>query len=77
MPRDSNPPNCPELRPVEKYWGILKQKFRKSRKEAHSINNFKVLWKKATDEVDEACVQKLMGGIKAKTRLLIRGVELN
>lgn len=77
VPRDSNPPNCPELRPVEQYWGILKQKFRKSRKEAKSIDHFKVLWKKAADEVDEAAVRGLMKGIKSKTRLIVRGVELN
>ena len=26
VPKEENPPNAPQIRPIEKYWGILKQK---------------------------------------------------
>lgn len=76
VPRDSNPANCPEIRPVEIYWALLKGKFRKSRKKANSIEHFKVLWKKAADSVSETTVQNLMRSIKKKTRLIFHGKEL-
>ena len=30
VPKDMNPSNAPKLRPIENFWGILKQKFHKS-----------------------------------------------
>lgn len=42
VPRDCNPPNCPEIRPVERYWAIVKRRFKRSRKHANSIQHFKV-----------------------------------
>lgn len=77
VPRDFNPANCPEIRPIERYWAIVKRHFKKSRKEAKSIDRFKVLWRDATGNVDEKTVQTLMEGIKRKTRLIFHGEELD
>ena len=32
MPKTENPPNCPELRVIEKYWAIIKRKMKKKQK---------------------------------------------
>lgn len=45
VPKAANPPNCPDARPIEKFWAILKGKLRKSKREAKSVENFKVLYK--------------------------------
>ena len=34
IPRDKNPPNCPQLRPIEKFWAILEEKVYKDKWEA-------------------------------------------
>lgn len=41
VPREANPPNCPELRPIEKYWGQVKRKLKKTKKQAANIKIFK------------------------------------
>lgn len=42
VPREMNPPNCPELRPVEKFWAVMKSKCRKMGGECKTIQNFGV-----------------------------------
>ena len=37
MPKDFNPPNAPELRPIEKYRAIMKQALRKHPKEVQNL----------------------------------------
>lgn len=37
VPKDANPPNCPELRPIEKYWALVKQTLKKTNQEANDI----------------------------------------
>ena len=32
VPKTENPPNCPELRVIEKYWAIIKRKMKKKKK---------------------------------------------
>ena len=41
VPKDFNPPNAPELRPIEKYWAIMKQALRKHPKEVKSEEDMK------------------------------------
>lgn len=63
-----NPPNCPELRPIEKYWSLMKQKLQKYKNPAKSVDDFKYKWKTATQMVTDETVQKLMEGVKRKVR---------
>lgn len=44
VPKDINPPNCPELRPIERYWAIMKTKLRMTTKEAKGIEDLKKKW---------------------------------
>lgn len=68
VPKDMNPPNCPELRPIERYWAIVKLKLRKTSKEAKNIKDFKIKWTNATKKVASTVVQKLMSKVKRKIR---------
>lgn len=46
VPKDMNPPNCPELRPVEQYWAIMKRELRKSKKTVKDEKDMLRKWKK-------------------------------
>ena len=61
-----NPPNCPELRPIKRYWAIIKRKLRFNVKEAKNIQDFKNKWTRATKKVQPKTVQKLMSSVKRK-----------
>lgn len=67
-----NPPNCPELRPIERYWAIIKRHLKKDGREASSVDCFKKIWSAAQRKVTEKVVQNLMGGIKRKVRAFFR-----
>lgn len=69
VPKTSNPPNCPELRPIERYWGIMKSKLRKTTKEAKDINDFKKKWIKATKLVPDVSVRAMMSTVRSKVRI--------
>lgn len=66
VPKDLNPPNCPELRPVEKYWSIIKGKLRKSGKVAKNYQSFVQLWRSASRLVEQNLVVRLMAHLKMK-----------
>lgn len=68
VPKDKNPPNTPELRPIEKYWAIVKQNLKKTQKTVSSEKQFKVNWRSAAKKVDKVTVQNLMAGVKRKAR---------
>lgn len=67
--KDMNPPNCPEVRPIERYWAIMKRHLQKNVKAATSVNDFKKKWNRASDKVTDLVVQNLMKNIKKKVRL--------
>lgn len=64
----NNPPNCPELRPIERYWAIIKRYLRKDGREAQSIEEFKKMWSSASRKVKPETVKTLMKGIRGKVR---------
>lgn len=39
--KNINPPNCPQLRPIERYWAIVKRVFKKTGKAAGNMQEFK------------------------------------
>lgn len=67
-----NPPNCPELRPIEHYWSIIKGILKKNTNEAKNLNDFKIKWETATQRVPKETVQKMMRGVKARVRIFQR-----
>lgn len=68
--KDMNPPNCPEVRPIEKFWALMKSKLRKNVKPANDLEKFKRDWNRVAKTVDASVVQNLMENIKRKVRKL-------
>ena len=46
IPNDFNPPNCPELRHIERYWALITQKLRQDRGEVKTVEELKSNWRK-------------------------------
>ena len=63
VPKMFNPPNTPELRPIEKYWAIMK-----------TVEELKKVWVYMQKTVDSQVVQNLMAGVKAKMRAFAYGL---
>lgn len=70
--KDMNPPNCPELRPIERYWAIIKSKLLATKGSVKNDKELQKSWDKCVATVGKATVQKLMGGIKRRVRKFIR-----
>ena len=72
IPKSHNPPNCPEFRPVEKYWAIVKQKMKKVRAVIKSETAMLNQWNIYSGKVSDETVHIMMGGIKKKVRRFLR-----
>lgn len=72
LPKWLNPPNCPELRPIERYWAIVKGKLKRSGSIVENEKSMLIALNKYAAKVDRKCVQKLMSNIKKNTRHFIR-----
>ena len=68
MPKNMNPANVPQLRPIEKYWALMKQKLRKSGRSTSDIDQFKKLYSATSRKMTKSAVQTLMAGVKTKLR---------
>lgn len=68
VPKAMNPPNCPELRPIERYWAIVKQNLRRRFRPPKSVKTFGIQWKKTVQKIGRSGVQKLMRHVKKKVR---------
>lgn len=63
-----NPPNCPELRPIEIFWAQIKRILRKTMQSAKTEKDLFNKWIKAVQKFGTKSVQKLMWGLKSKIR---------
>lgn len=70
VPKKLNPPNCPQFRPIEKYWGIGKGYLRKTGKTINSAQDLVKEWSLVGRKITKTIVQKLMGSIIKNVRLL-------
>jgi len=68
VPKEWNPPNVPELRPIERFWALAKAKFKKTSCEAKNLQQFKGKWNRATSKLPKDTVQRLMMKVKSKVR---------
>lgn len=68
VPKTANPPNCPELRPIEQYWALVKRKLSGKKQEVKNVKHFKQIWNGAASKVTERTVQNLMTHVKRKVR---------
>ena len=60
VPKDANPPNCPEQRVIENYWALVKGILLKSNKLAKDDEKFKQKWIEASKKVTESKIQAMM-----------------
>lgn len=72
VPRDANPQNSPELRPIERYWAIIKGYLKKGRRAAKNEREFSRFWHWATKKVPESVVKRMMEKVKRKVRVFGR-----
>lgn len=74
--KNMNPPNCPELRPIEMFWSIVKGKMMKSGGAANDIASMNRKWNLNAKKVSTALVQKLMSSINKKVRAFVKSKDL-
>lgn len=74
--KDCNPPNCPQFRPIEKFWAIVKAKLKKNAGVVENIKAMHAKWIYFSEKVMATVVQKLMGSIKRKVRNYLRTGEM-
>ncbi len=68
VPKDSNPPNVPQLRPIEKFWANLKRKVYKNGWTASSTDEQIKRIKKELKKTPVEDFQSLFGGLKTEIR---------
>ena len=59
----NNPANLPEVRPIENFWGILKQEVYKNGWEAQTESQLITRIKYCLKKVDQSTIQRLFSGI--------------
>lgn len=73
VPKEDNPPNVPQARPIENFWALLSRLVYENGWEAKSENQLRARIKKKLKEVDLTTVQAMMGNIKN----ILRKIEDN
>lgn len=68
--KQHNPPNCPEIRPIEKFWALMKRDLRKRDRSTDSLEKFKRDWNQTAKKLGRSVVQNIMRDIKRKVRKL-------
>jgi hypothetical protein len=68
VPKTTNPPNVPQARPIENFWGCLKQKVYDGGWKATSEEQLIRRIKSKLTEFDSSYVETLMAGVKAKVK---------
>lgn len=72
IPKELNPPNCPQFRPIEKYWAIMKRKLKMKGAVISDLGQMKNWWNRMAKTVTEGGVRRLMRGINGKVREFLR-----
>ena len=68
VPKDQNPPSCPQIRPIENFFGILKQKVYEGNWSAKSRQLLIRRIKKCIKEIDMDIVIKMFDNLDEKIR---------
>ena len=69
--KEINPPNIPQARPIENFWGCLVQKVYENGWEAKTEAQLSLRVKSKPKEFDINFLQDLMKGVKGKLRKII------
>ncbi|OXA56905.1 Transposable element Tcb2 transposase [Folsomia candida] len=73
VPKDINPPNVPQLRPIEKFWARSKSVYSRLQDVPDTFRKFKGRWKKITSEVAKTSGKNLMKNLRKKIELVANG----
>lgn len=76
VPKEANPPNVPELRPIERYWALVKAQLKKEKRGAKNQEDFKKIWNRSSKRVTKNTVQTLMEGVRRKVRAFQRQPQI-
>jgi transposase len=68
IPKEMNPPNVPQARPIENFWGCLKQKVYEKGWTAKTDQDLIRRINLKLKEIDQKFVENLMKGVKAKVK---------
>ena len=66
--KEMNPPNCPQLRPIENFWGLLKQEVYCNGWKANDLQQLKRRIKYCLGKIDSNVVCGMMNDVKSKLR---------
>ncbi len=66
VPKDKNPTNIPEARPIENFWSILKGEVYKNNWKADNLDQLKLRIKYCLNKVDLVLIQRLCNGIYSR-----------
>lgn len=72
VPKKLNPPNCPELRPIERYWAIMKRWLKRTKGCIQTTNQLRLKWRLQEKNVPKEVVRNLMSGLNGKVRKFLR-----
>ena len=76
IPKAMNPSNCPQFRPIENYWSIVKGELKKNGGCINDAKKINSKWNKFAGKVTSKLVQSMMGGIKNRVREFLRTNEI-
>ena len=62
--KDQNPPNVPECRPIENFWGILKGKVYKNNWQAQNLDQLRVRIAYCLKKIDMELVKRISASIQ-------------
>ena len=68
VPKEINPPNVPQTRPVENFWGFLAQKVYEGGWEAHTKQQFIRRIESKMKEFHTFFVESLLEGVNEKVK---------
>lgn len=68
VPKNMNPPNVPQCRPIERYWALVKNKLRMTGQTVTDEKQFLKMYNKESRKVKKDTVADLMKGISSKLR---------
>ena len=68
VPREENPPNVPQLRPVEDFWGLMKQEVYKGGWEARTDTELKNRIRRILRQMDPEVPRKMMARVPQRVR---------
>lgn len=72
VPKEANPPNCPELRPIERYWALVKRVLKDTKQVANTTKIFSQKWSYSSNKVTKDTIKTLMVSIPEKVKQFIK-----